>query len=374
MDFIRRIWAEIDIDALKGNLSAIKRHSGGGKIMAVVKADAYGHGVQNIVPALDNAGADSFAVSNIAEAVALREIGLKKPILILGYTPYENADLLYKYDIIQCVFSAEYAKGLSLAAKKLNAKIKTFIKVDTGMGRIGFNCRDERLLELDDAILSAKLENLQTIGIFAHFADADREKDKDDGFTDDQYARFKRVLKKFDECKIKLAHSCCNSAAIMQDGDKVSGDICRPGIILYGLEPSSKLSFPELTPVMTLKSVVSFVKTISPGETISYGRTFKAEKEMKIATVSAGYADGYPRALSNKAYVLVRGQKAKVVGRVCMDQMMIDVSGTPVAAGDEVILFGKDLSLNYLADLANTINYEIICNVNKRVPRIVVKK
>ena len=160
----------------------------------------------------------------------------------------------------------------------------------------------------------------------------------------------------------------------MQDGDKVSGDICRPGIILYGLEPSSKLSFPELTPVMTLKSVISFVKTISPGETISYGRTFKAEKEMKIATVSAGYADGYPRALSNKAYVLVRGQKAKVVGRVCMDQMMIDVSGTPVAAGDEVILFGKDLSINYLADLANTINYEIICNVNKRVPRIVVKK
>lgn len=373
MDFIRRIWAEIDIDALNRNISAVRKHAANGEIMAVVKADAYGHGVENIVPALEAAQVDCFAVSNIAEAVTLRDLAVKKPILILGYTPCKNADMLCEYDICQCIFSSEYARELSIAASKQGQYIKTFIKIDTGMGRIGFNCRDDGLEELEEAIAAAKLPYLKTIGIFTHFADADREKSTDDGFTDEQFERFKKVLARFREIDPDIKFSCCNSAAVMQDEDKINGGICRPGIILYGLEPSSRLHFRELTPVMTLKSVISFVKNIKKGETVSYGRTFTAEKDMRIATVSAGYADGYPRSLSNKAYVLVRGQRAKVIGRVCMDQMMIDVSDIDVTPGDEVILFGKEPSLNYLADLAGTINYEIICNVNKRVPRIAVK-
>ncbi|MBR0467025.1 MAG: alanine racemase [Clostridia bacterium] len=373
MNYLRRVWAEIDIDALKHNLEVVKSHCKDNKIMAVVKADAYGHGVKNVVPALREAGVYGFAVSNLCEAIELRELSVKEPILILGYTPPENAKELIENDIIQCVYSYDYGLSLAKSCAGFDKRLKCYLKVDTGMGRLGFNFREngDGYLEL---ISTLNIKNLDFIGIFTHFADADKEENCDDGFTDIQYKRFVTLIEKLKAEGVNLIPSCCNSAAIMDHTNLTKDTVCRPGIILYGLEPDSKLSMPELTPVMTLKSVVTFVKDINTGETLSYGRTFKAEKKMTVATVAVGYADGYPRALSNKAYVLINGKKAKVLGRVCMDQMLIDVTGIDTNPGDEVILFGKDLSPNILADMANTISYEIICGVGKRVPRIVVNK
>jgi len=339
----------------------------------VVKANAYGHSVCDIAPVLEREGADSFAVSNIEEALQLRSIGITKPVLILGYTPTEMVKELSENNISQCVYSSEYAKELSEKASLSNVKIKIHIKLDTGMSRLGFDCRDTSLKGIDEAILSAKYKSFILEGIFTHFAVADRSKDSEDGFTDKQYSLFKNAIEHFKKAGLspKLCH-CCNSAALILDGNKHM-DICRPGIILYGLSPSDA---PELKkdfkPVMTLKSVVSMVKTISAGDTVSYGRTFKTEKEIKIATVSAGYADGYPRVLSNKAKVIINGKEAPILGRVCMDQLSVDVTDIEdVKMGDEVILFGKELPVDVLADLCNTINYEIVCGISPRVPRVI---
>ena len=372
MKFLHRTWAEIDISALRHNFEIIKHNAGNSKIMAVVKADAYGHGVCDIAPVLQQEGADAFAVSNIEEALQLRSIGIVKPVLILGYTPPEAAKELAENNISQCVYSLEYAENLSRFATENSANVKIHIKLDTGMSRLGFDCRNENLSGLAEAVASAKLPGLSFEGIFTHFAAADRTEDEEDGFTKEQFDRFSSAVEYFKENGLKpeFCH-CCNSAAMMLDGDKRL-DFCRPGIILYGLLPSPKLEFAEkLIPVMTLKSVVSMVKEISAGDTVSYGRTFKADRTMRIATVSAGYADGYPRLLSNKGYVVIKGKKAPLIGRVCMDQMLIDVTEIDnVKMGDEVILFGKELSVDELATVCGTINYEIVCDVSKRVPRI----
>ena len=373
MNYLRRTWAEIDISALIHNLKLIKEFSCGSQIMAVVKANAYGHSVEDIAPVLEQNGADYFAVSNINEALQLRNIGIKKPVLILGYTPTETVEDLYKNDISQCVYSPEYAKELSRQAVSKGVNIKIHIKLDTGMSRLGFDCRSENLSGINDAIESAKLPNFIFEGIFTHFASADRDETQEDGFTDKQYSHFTAALNEFKKCGLEpqICH-CCNSAALILDSDK-HADICRPGIILYGLSPSNAESLKkDYQPVMTLKSVVSMVKTIKKGDTVSYGRTFKADKDMKIATVTAGYADGYPRILSNKAEVIIKGKRAPILGRICMDQMSVDVSHIEdVQMGDEVILFGKELSVNELADLSDTINYEIVCGISPRVPRII---
>lgn len=376
MDYLHRTWAEIDISALTHNFNKIKEISNGSKIMAVVKANAYGHSVSDIAPVLQENGADYFAVSNIDEALQLRNCNITKPILILGYTPVSMAKTLYDNNISQCVYSLEYAKALSENAVKNNVKINIHIKLDTGMSRLGFDCRDEDLQGLQNAVLSAKLDGFNLEGVFTHFAVADRSKDSEDNFTNEQFARFTTALDKFEKAGLKpeICH-CSNSAAIIKDNDKRL-DTCRPGIILYGLAPSDTEEFDcGLVPVMTLKSVVSMVKTVKKGDTLSYGRTFKAEKNMKIATVTAGYADGYPRLLSNKACVLINGQKAPLVGRVCMDQLTVDVSDIEnVKMGDEVILFGNELSVDVLADICDTINYEIVCGISPRVPRIIIGK
>ncbi|MEE1239569.1 MAG: alanine racemase [Acutalibacteraceae bacterium] len=375
MDFLHRTWAEIDVDALVHNFEIIKKEADGAKLMAVVKADAYGHSARIVAPLLEQHGADAFAVSNIEEAITLRGCGITRPILILGYTPVGMAAQLYLNDITQCVYSPEYAAALSEKACADGVKIKIHIKLDTGMSRLGFNCRDEKLTGIEDAISAAKLEGFIFDGIFTHFAVSDRTKVTEDGFTDNQYSRFCAAVNRFKTAGLnpKCCH-CCNSAAFCLDNDK-HFDICRPGIILYGLTPSSDLKLKEdFIPVMTVKSVVSMVKTINKGDTVSYGRTFTAEKPMKIATVTAGYADGYPRLLSNKGYVLINGKKANIIGRICMDQMSVDVSDIDdVKQGDEVVLFGKNLPVEELADMCGTINYEIICGISPRVPRITVK-
>lgn len=375
LDFLHRTWAEIDIDALIHNFEIIKKESGGSKLMAVVKADAYGHSVRNIAPVLEEHGAHAFAVSNIEEAVTLRGCGITRPILILGYTPVSMAAQIYINDITQCVYSPEYAAELSKKAQADNVKIKIHIKLDTGMGRIGFDCRDASLSGIDEAITAARLPGFIFDGIFTHFAVSDRTPTNEDGFTDAQFERFSTAIERFKAAGLKPKYChCCNSAAFCLDNDK-HFDICRPGIILYGLTPASGLKLKEdFIPVMTVKSVVSMVKTVRKGDTVSYGRTFTAEKEMKIATVTAGYADGYPRLLSNKGYVLINGKKANIVGRICMDQMSVDVTSIEsVKQGDEVILFGKELPVEELADMCGTINYEIICGISPRVPRIIIK-
>ena len=374
MDFLHRTWAEIDINALVHNFKIIKQRADDAQIMAVVKANAYGHSVCDVAPRLQKEGAEYFAVSNIDEALQLRESGITKPILILGYTPVELAEQLAKNNISQCVYSEEYAQKLSEFAVKQNVTVNIHIKLDTGMSRLGFDCRNNTLCGLEEAICAAKLKGFNLEGIFTHFAVSDRDARTEDGFTDEQYKRFTACVAKFEAegLKPEFCH-CCNSAALLIDGEKHL-DICRPGIILYGLSPSGDLELSkDLIPVMTLKSVVSMVKEINVGDTVSYGRTFTATKKMKIATVAAGYADGYPRALSSKAYLLINGKKANIVGRVCMDQMAVDVTDIDdVQMGDDAVLFGKDLPVEYLAELCNTINYEIVCGISPRVPRVIV--
>ncbi len=374
MDFLHRTWAEIDLSALTHNFNLIKSKSENALIMSVVKANAYGHSVEDIAPALEKAGTDWFAVSNIDEAVQLRKIGIKKPVLILGYTPVEMTEKLSFYNISQCVYSKEYASLLSENAKQSKVNIKIHLKLDTGMSRLGFDCRDDMLSGIDEAVFSATLDNLICEGVFTHFAESDREIALDDGFTELQYQRFLKAtdyLKK-NGIKPQFCHTS-NSAALISDKDKHL-NLVRPGIILYGLTPSSASQFTlDFKLVMTLKSVISMVKTIKKGDEVSYGRTFKAEKEMKIATVAAGYADGYPRALSMGGYVLINGKKANILGRICMDQMLVDVTDIENAKmGDEVLLFGKDLSVDILAEKTNTINYEIVCGISPRVPRVII--
>jgi len=374
MEFLHRTWAEIDISALKHNFKLIKAQIENSKIMSVVKANAYGHSVEHIAPVLEKMGTDYFAVSNIVEAVQLRKIGIKAPILILGYTPINMVKTLNEHDISQTVYSYEYAEFLSKNALENNISLKIHIKLDTGMSRLGFNCRNDDFSGLNEVISVSKLKNLIIDGVFTHFAESDREITTDDGFTDKQFKKFTRALEILKKSGINppICH-CCNSAALISDKEKHLS-LCRPGIILYGLYPShaSQLQL-DFKPVMTLKSVVSMVKDLEEGSVVSYGKTFKAEKPMKVATVAVGYADGYPRLLSNNGYVLINGQKASILGRVCMDQMTVDVTDIEnVKMGDEVLLFGKDLPVDVLAKKCGTINYEIVCGISTRVPRVII--
>ncbi len=375
MEFFHRTWAEIDLSALKHNLKIIREKAQPSKIMAVVKANAYGHSVDLVAPEIEKEGVDFFAVSNLGEALQLRDLFVKTPILILGYTPVNAVKVLSDNNISQCVYDYTYAKALSKQAQESNVELKIHIKLDTGMSRLGFDCRSAELNGIEQAIAAATLENFVLEGIFTHFALSDRTPAEEDGFTDEQFARFNAGIEKFEASglKPKICH-CCNSAACLLDSDKHLS-LVRPGIILYGLTPNADLQLQEnLIPVMTLKSVISMVKTIEAGDTVNYGRTYKAGKPTKIATVAAGYADGYPRLLSNKGYVLINGKKAPIVGKICMDQLSVDVSDIDEAdIGQEVILFGKELPVEELAQLCQTINYEIICNISPRVPRIIKK-
>ncbi|MDO4608106.1 MAG: alanine racemase [Clostridia bacterium] len=370
MDFLRRTWAEIDTNALIHNFKIIKK-TATTPVMAIVKADAYGHGADIVAPLLEAHGADFFGVSNIEEAIELRDYGITKPILILGYTPSNLVAELIKYDISQCVYCYEIAKELSAGAKSLDKTLKIHLKLDTGMSRLGFDCRNDSLEGINLALKSAQLENLYIEGIFTHFAVSDRTECDDDGFTDEQYNRFCKAVDYLKSNGVTAPFNhCCNSAAICQDANKHLA-MCRAGIILYGLTPSADLTLQQdFIPVMEMKSVISMIKTIHTGDTVSYGRTFTADRDIKIATVTAGYADGYPRALSNKGYVLINGKPANIIGRVCMDQFCVDVTGLDVSVGDEVLLFGKDLPIENLAEICGTINYELVCGVSPRVKRI----
>ena len=376
-EFLKRTWAQIDLDAVVRNYTAIKGSLAPScRVMAIVKADAYGHGAAFVSRALQQAGADWFGVSNLQEAIQLRDAGITSPILILSYTPPEEAARLAAFGITQTVISREYAEHLNEAAKAAGMPLNVHIKVDTGMSRVGFfyhDCVTDAKTAADIAAVCG-LSHLHAEGIFTHFASADEH--DDGGYTERQFALFTDLIDRLAADGITFAiRHCCNSAATLRY-PSMHLDMVRPGIILYGLCPDSWMTeFLPLCPAMALKTVISLVKSVPAGSSVSYGRTFTAAHDTRLATVPIGYADGYPRALSGTARMLVNGRYAPLVGRVCMDQSLLDVSDIPaVREGMTVTVFGEDggafLPVEELSSLSGTIHYETVCLIGKRVPRI----
>lgn len=375
INVIRPAWAEINLDNLAGNMREIRRLTqNGAQVTAVIKADGYGHGAKYIAQTLLDNGADRFAVAVLDEALELRKYGIKVPILVLGYTQPERAEQIVSNNIEQAVYSYELAKALSIEAKRQDKEVKIHIKIDTGMGRIGFRTDESSISQIKKIY---GLPNLIIEGMFTHFAIAD---EKDKNYTHEQFDKFMWVAHRLEQegIKIKLKH-CGNSATII-DLPEMHLDMVRAGIILYGLAPSQDVELDriELKQVMSLKARITHVKEIESGESVSYGRKFIASKKTKIASLPLGYADGYTRMLTGKSEALVKGIRVPVVGRICMDQCMIDVTGIDdVEVGDEVVLFGKQdnsfISIDEIAEKLGTINYEVVCMIGKRIPRVYVK-
>ncbi|MBO5147567.1 MAG: alanine racemase [Clostridia bacterium] len=378
----KRTWAEIDIDALKHNIEVIKKHvAPGAEIMGVVKADACGHGAVAVVKELLKEGVNFFAVSMLDEAVELRNAGIQSPILILSDNEPECAETIVELDIRQGVYSVETAQKLSDAAVKIGKTAKIHIKIDSGMGRVGF--LPDAAPDMVEVI--SKMPNMEIEGIFTHFAVADEYSEESNKYTQKQYNDFYNACERIKNEKhinIPIRHAA-NSAAILRF-PHMHLDMVRAGIILYGLWPSeeTKATGAELKAVMTLKSAVSFVKKVDKGCRLSYGLTYCAPQNMTVATIPAGYADGYMRIQSNKGFVFHErsGKALPVAGRICMDQMMVDASNadeTGIFAGDTVVLFGgydgKLPTAEGIAKIAGTINYEVSCAVSRRVPRVYIE-
>lgn len=327
------------------------------QIMAVVKADAYGHGDAQVAQKLQELGCRNFAVSNIEEAITLRRADINGQILILGYTPISSAADLVKYDITQALLSEDYAEKLA------GQGIKAQFALDTGMNRIGL---DADRSEECERIIRKYADSFDLTGIFTHLCVADTPAQK--AFTDGQINKFKAVVERVNDLKLPFVH-CMNSAGGLWC--EPYGALARLGIILYGLKPDYANTLPEgIRPMLEWKSVISMIKTVHPGETVGYGRTFTAQKDTVVATVSTGYADGYNRLLSNKGKVLIHGKPAPIIGRVCMDQFMVDVTGIDAAFEDEVVLLGEGYDADDMAQDIGTIGYEVVCDITKRVTRV----
>ena len=369
----RRSWIEIDLDQIKQNYFIYKNSLQlDTEIMAVIKADAYGHGDAHIARWLSEQGCRLFAVSNIDEAVGLRNAGIKGEILILGYTSPKYAKTLSYLDLSQAIVSEEYAEALSQTGQR----VKCQFAIDTGMNRIGLDGDNTSSCE---EIIRKYSYSLIVEGLFTHLCVADTDSEDAKEFTYGQIRKFKAVADAVADLKLPYVH-CCNSAGglyYLKNSSEFEGigKIVRLGIVLYGLKPDVDNHLPNgVKPAMTWKSVVSMVKNVHPGETIGYGRTFMVKKEMKVATVTTGYADGLNRLLSNKGFVMINGSKAPIVGRICMDQTLVDVTEIPdVKMGTEVVIIGKSGDLTYtpddMAQDLGTIGYEVICNITKRVQR-----
>lgn len=370
--FQKRTWANIDLDAAEQNYYEVRhRLKSETKLCCVVKANGYGHGAVQLSKLYETLGADYLAVSNVEEAIQLRNADIRLPILILGYTDPRCAVDLAENNISQCVFSADYGKALSANAAEENVIVKIHIKIDTGMGRIGFQCESN---ELDDAAEVCVLPGLSVEGIFTHFASAD-EGDGGRDYTLGQFNKFMDAISYLEAKGInfQLRH-CANSAGIF-DYPETHLDMVRAGVVLYGLQPSGVLHNPgNLKPVLTLKTIIDHIKTVHPGDCISYGREYKADREMRVATIPIGYADGLWRSnFHNHMVVEVEEKLAPIIGRVCMDQCMIDVTDIPEAVvNSKVTVYGLDgvTSVDHIADANGTINYEIVCALGERVPRV----
>ena len=370
-----RTWAEIDLDALKFNIEEIRKITNkNAMVMAVVKADGYGHGAIECSKLLLSNGADRLAVSCFDEAIQLRRAGIDAPILILGASFDEEADQIVENDITACVFSCEFAKVLSQSAQKHSKTAKIHIKIDTGMSRLGYVADDDDEKVVNEIIKISELSGIEIEGLFSHLSTAD---ELDRSYTKLQFERFITLCRLVEErgLNIPVKH-IANSAAIMMYPE-MHLDMVRAGNIIYGLYPSDEVDKKrlELKKVMTLKSRITMVKELKKDRGVSYGKMYITEKETKIATVPVGYADGYTRMLNGKAKMLANGTPVDVIGKICMDQCMIDVTNVHnIKAGDEVVIFGADtVTADTLANDIGTINYEIVCMISKRIPRIYIK-
>ncbi len=366
-------WAEVSLKALKANYQALQKLAKGSEVLPVVKANAYGHGAAPVSKALLSAGARMLAVATVGEGVALRREGLGCPILVLTPTLSPEIQTLLKYRLTPQVSSLAGAQQLSKAAKRFGARlVDVHVKIDTGMGRLGV--RMDRALREVEAIRSVPQINLQAV--YTHLATADWSDPK---FAWTQIARFQRTLSGLQKNSPKpLATHLANSAALITYYPQSKGTWVRPGIALYGVYPNPRMRHQvKLTPVLQVKTRVLFVKDMVKGDSVSYGRTYKARKKIRVATLAMGYADGVLRSLSNKGSFLIRGKKVPIVGTVCMDMTMVDVSLVQgVKVGDEAVFFGGSgkafLSVEEQAARAGTISYELLCAVGERVQRVYV--
>ena len=363
----RPAWAEVNLQALRHNYREIKKQLAPGvKLCAVVKANAYGHGALAVARVAVEEGADYLAVAALSEGLELRQAGFQTPILVLGLVMPEDAKEVVEYGLTQVVCELSLAKALSQEAVRQGKEVRVHLKVDTGMGRIGVRPEEAGTLAAD----IAKLPGVQVEGMFSHFAAADA---KDKSYTQKQLAAFKEAVAAVEKNGVQLSVKHIAESAAILEIPEAHFDMVRAGIIQYGLWPSEEVTHPlDLQPVMSLKARVTWVKDLHPGESVGYGRTFIADKECRIATLPLGYADGYIRAYGKEGFVEIHGKKAPVAGRVCMDQVMVDVTDIPdVQIGDEVTLFGSDsLTIDEMARWGNTINYEVPCLLGARLPRV----
>ncbi len=371
----KRVYTEINLDIIRKNVESTMSKVGKDvDVLVILKADAYGHGAIKIAQELSLIGINNFGVATAEEAIQLRNQGISGNILLLDYAFEENYETLIDNDIINTVFQFDHARRLNEIAKELNKKALVHLKLDTGMGRIGFIPSKENLDEIKK--INA-LENIEICGIYSHLACADC---KDKSSSNEQIKLFKSFVEEIEENGVILpVKHICNSAGIIDFSDNYL-NMVRNGIITYGLYPSDEVNKSEIniSPAMSMKSHVVFVKEVEKDFPVSYGSTYITEKKTKIATIPIGYADGYPRALSNKGSVLIAGKKAPIIGRICMDQMMVDVTDIGnVKQGDLVTVIGKDgeneITVDDISEIVGTINYEILCNISKRVPRVYVK-
>lgn len=376
MKKFERVKAVVSLDAIAHNFAEMKKNiAKGTKIVAVIKADGYGHGAEAIARLIEDYDYIwGFAVATPEEALQLRTFGVKKPILILGIVFEEYFTQMIAKEIRLTVCTYEMAQKLSEEAQRQGRDVHIHIGLDTGMSRIGFADRQESVEEIKKI---SQLPNLKIEGMFTHFARAD-ETDRSPAI--DQLNRYLNFAKLLEDAGIQIPMKhCANSAGIIRVPE-ANLNAVRAGITIYGIYPSNEVErdIVKLIPAMELKSHISYIKTVEPGAAFSYGGTFTAKKEMKVATIPVGYADGYPRSLSNKGWVLIHGKKAPILGRVCMDQFMVDITKIPDAkTGDEVTLIGKDgkefISIEKFGDLSGRFSYEFACDISKRVPRVYIK-
>lgn len=373
MDNLYRCWAEIDLDNLKHNLHEVKKNLHSKTlVMAVVKADAYGHGAKTVAKALESARVDWFAVAELGEARVLREAGIKKPILVLGHIPVQQAAQAAALDVTYSIDSLERAKALDEAAAELGVRPMVHIKLDTGMGRYGFNAFDPKSA-VEDIAEAYALRNLEVTGIYTHFATADALGDKGIEYVKKQHWFFYNIIRVLKDRKVnfRIIH-CANSATAIRF-PQLQYNLVRAGIALYGLSPTgAPIEGTDLKPVMSFKARIERIHEIKAGQSIGYGCTFTAEEPTKVAVVTAGYADGVPRVLSNRGLARTARGVAPIIGNICMDALMLDISRIEgLSEGDEVTFFGDGLiTADNVASLAETISYEIICGISRRVPRI----
>ena len=373
-----RTWAEVDLDALAHNYRLLRGLAPEAGFLGLVKANAYGHGAVPVAQKLESLGADMLAVACLDEAVELRQAGIAIPILCLGQTPPELADELLAYDITQTVGDLESGKALSAAAVAAGKTLKIHVKVDTGMGRLGFvyyEDDDEAALERAGKEIEAlcALPGLEAEGVFTHFANADGS----ETYTKNQYIRIQDVIGELWDrglCQFKIYHCAASAAVLNYSWTKVYMNMIRPGIALYGYVPDPSVKDPGLKPVMTVKSRIAAVRELPAGSFISYGCTARLERASKIAVLPMGYGDGLPRCLSNKLEMLIGDRLCPVLGRICMDMCMVDVTDAPgVKAGDVATVYGPGLT-DWAAQLAGTIPYELLCQLTPRVPRLYLEQ